>query len=103
MSTAYLLRLESDSKVQPSPYTLSKVATVLGVPYEELMRLAGYLIPAGPRKRQLDPSTEALFADLDDADLEHVTRYIRWYREEKKRSAIAQADVREEKHGRKRR
>lgn len=85
MSTAYLLRLETDDQVQPSPLTLNKVANALKLPYEELLRLAGYLVPAGPRQRHLDPSTEALFADLDEEELRHLAGYIQWWRQQKKK------------------
>jgi transcriptional regulator with XRE-family HTH domain len=84
LSTAYLLKLEADGVKRPSPFILHKVATALALPYEELMRVAGYLVKS--TTPTLDPENAALFADLDEADLQHVARYIHWYREEKKRS-----------------
>ena len=37
------LALDDDRRVVPSPQSLERMAPVLGVPYEELMRMCGYL------------------------------------------------------------
>jgi transcriptional regulator with XRE-family HTH domain len=46
ISAGYLFKLEGGSVGSPSPRVLHRVSGVLGVPYWELMRLAGY-VPAG--------------------------------------------------------
>jgi transcriptional regulator with XRE-family HTH domain len=89
LSTAYLLKLEADGVRRPTPFILHKVAKAVALPYEELMRVAGYLVRSAQDTPTLDPENAALFADLDEEDLQHVARYIHWYREEKKRSGSA--------------
>lgn len=44
ISPAYLHKLEAGRVQTPSPHVLRRLATVLGVPYLELMTLAGYLV-----------------------------------------------------------
>jgi len=80
MSTAYLLRLEEDAKVKPSPMILNKVATALAMDYVELMRRAGYLIGANATPTAVDAEKLALFGDLSETELKDVTEYIRWRR-----------------------
>jgi transcriptional regulator with XRE-family HTH domain len=46
ISPGYLFKLEGGSVTSPSPRVLHRVGGVLGMPYWELMRLAGY-VPAG--------------------------------------------------------
>lgn len=43
ISAAYLMKLERDEVVTPSPHVLRRLADELGVEYLELMRLAGYV------------------------------------------------------------
>lgn len=81
MSTAYLLRLEEDQTVKPSPMMLNKVGAALGIDYVELMRRAGYLIGASKTtSKKVDATTFALFGDLSETELDDVTEYIRWRR-----------------------
>ena len=83
MSTAYLLRLEDDATVKPSPATLNKVAHGLELDYVELMRLAGYLIEPSKSGPKVDSTTFALFGDLSDGELQDVADYIRWRRSQR--------------------
>jgi transcriptional regulator with XRE-family HTH domain len=45
ISNAYLSQLENGHAARPSPQVLHALAQVLPIPYERLMRLAGYLKP----------------------------------------------------------
>jgi transcriptional regulator with XRE-family HTH domain len=45
ISSAYLSKLENDSVRRPSPAILYRLGEVLGVPYVELMALAGHPLP----------------------------------------------------------
>jgi transcriptional regulator with XRE-family HTH domain len=81
MSTAYLLRLEEDKTVKPSPMILNKVAGALEIDYVELMRRAGYLLGASKATpKKVDATSFALFGDLSEQELDDVTQYIRWRR-----------------------
>jgi transcriptional regulator with XRE-family HTH domain len=49
ISTAYPHKLEAGRVQTPSPHVLGRLASVLGVPYLELLTLAGYLdLPESP-------------------------------------------------------
>jgi transcriptional regulator with XRE-family HTH domain len=48
---------------RPSPQNLEKLAPAIGVPYEDLMRMCGYL-PGSPRER-VDAHRRAIRAELD--------------------------------------
>ena len=43
VSTAYISQLENGNRGVPSPEILKKLSEGLNIPYEDLMRLAGYL------------------------------------------------------------
>jgi transcriptional regulator with XRE-family HTH domain len=45
VSNAYLSQLETGKISKPSPNVLHALATVYGVPYEDLMEKAGYISP----------------------------------------------------------
>src|SRR5690348_13841325 len=50
ISAAYLSKLESGSVKNPSPHILHQLAGALEIPYIQLMRLAGYIVPSeGPQ------------------------------------------------------
>jgi transcriptional regulator with XRE-family HTH domain len=80
ISGAYLSKLESDAVKRPSPHVLHQLSEALDIPYAELMRLSGYVVPG-----ELDaPLTEsvgaALFADLTVDEREELIEYLAWYR-----------------------
>jgi transcriptional regulator with XRE-family HTH domain len=80
ISPAYLSRLENDSVKRPSPPVLHRLSEALGVPYEELMRLSGYHVPADPDATVTGSLGAALFADLTDDEREELLEYLAWYR-----------------------
>ena len=70
ISAAYLSKLESDAVKKPSPHVLHQLSEALAVPYAELMRLSGYLVPdasdsepgrtSAPRCSPISPTTSAM-------------------------------------------
>jgi HTH-type transcriptional regulator, competence development regulator len=85
ISAAYLQKLERDEVKQPSPHVLYGLAGALGVPYEKLMELAGYVVPAADREK-VKPGSVLAYAlsgeDLTEDEAEELARYLRWYRNE---------------------
>ena len=45
ISAAYVAKLENDEIKRPSPMVLRQLGDVLGIPYADLMVLAGYPVP----------------------------------------------------------
>ena len=60
---------------RPSPRNLEKLAPVLGVPYEDLMRVCGYLPPNGDLA-EVDPDVAAIAAVWPSLD-EGIRRAVR--------------------------
>jgi transcriptional regulator with XRE-family HTH domain len=91
ISTAYLSKLERGQVAEPSPHILHRLSGVLEIPYEELMILAGYLVPADPTSRESE-HTAALFGEeLTDDERELLMDYLAWYRERQRRERNGRA------------
>ncbi len=89
ISAAYLQKLERDEVKRPSPHVLYALSEVLNVPYETLMELAGYVVPAAGKNEVIATSalSHALSSeDLSEDEAEVLARYLRWYRDEKARA-----------------
>lgn len=86
ISTAYLSKLERGEVGSPSPHILYRLAGALDLPYAELMRTAGYVVPGeGPRGRKR--AALAFDADdLSDDEIEELETYLAWYRQRQRRS-----------------
>jgi transcriptional regulator with XRE-family HTH domain len=80
ISTAYLSKLESDSVKKPSPQILQQLSEALAVPYADLMRLNGYLVPGVSDASGSSGVTSALFGDLTDDERDELFEYLTWYR-----------------------
>ena len=82
ISQAYMHKLEQDDVKSPSPTVLQRLGEVLGVPYAELMVLAGYPMPGveEPGGARLGA---ALFNDLSDDERDELLEYLAWYRTRK--------------------
>ena len=80
ISPAYLSKLESDAVKKPSPPVLHRLSEALAVPYGELMRLSGYLVPGDGETRPAETVAAALFADLTDDERDELLEYLAWYR-----------------------
>src|ERR1035437_595804 len=72
ISAAYLSKLESDAVKKPSPHVLHALSEALAVPYAELMRLSGYLVPSEPTTDPASTVAAALFADLTDDERDEL-------------------------------
>lgn len=80
ISGAYLSKLEHDAVKKPSPQVLHRLSEALAVPYAELMRLSGYLVPGESKAAPADAVGAALFADLTDDERDELLEYLAWYR-----------------------
>ncbi len=87
ISPAYLQKLEQDRVRSPSPNVLYGLAEQLKVPYSELMKLAGYVVPRDGRGRK--PMGDSVLAhalsseDLTDEEAEELAKYLSWFRSQK--------------------
>jgi transcriptional regulator with XRE-family HTH domain len=80
ISTAYLSKLESDSVKKPSPQILQQLSEALSIPYADLMRLNGYLVPGDSIGSGSSGVPSALFGDLSDDERDELFEYLTWYR-----------------------
>jgi transcriptional regulator with XRE-family HTH domain len=87
ISTAYLQKLEQDRVRSPSPNVLYSLAEQLKVPYSELMKLAGYVVPRDGKGRK--PIGESMLAhalsseELTNEEAEELAKYLAWFRSQK--------------------
>jgi len=80
ISPAYLNKLENDAVKHPSPHVLHSLGRALAVPYAELMRLCGYVVPGEAEAKPAETVGAALFADLTDDERDELIEYLAWYR-----------------------
>jgi len=95
ISNGYITQLENDKIREPSPNILHKLSLVYKVPYEQLMKSAGYFVPARDKKTQSVGSKEekerslasyALSAaKLTEEEEEALIDYLRFLRFKKKK------------------
>ncbi len=86
ISQAYMHKLEQDAVKSPSPTVLQRLGEVLGLPYAELMVLAGYPMPGVEEPGGARLAT-ALFGDLSDDERDELLEYLAWYRARKRSKA----------------
>ena len=80
ISAAYLSKLENDAVKKPSPHVLHRLSEALGLPYSNLMRLSGYLVPGEAGRSTNEAIGAALFANLTEDEREELLEYLAWYR-----------------------
>lgn len=81
ISGAYLSKLENDAVKRPSPPVLLQLGEALGLPYADLMRLAGYHVPGESNGHAAAAAVgAALFGDLTDDERDELLEYLAWYR-----------------------
>ena len=83
ISPAYLQKLERGLVKNPSPHVLHALSGVLDIPYPRLMKLAGYVVPEGDRKRSRPGSVVAYALSsekLSDDEANALAEYLDWYR-----------------------
>ncbi len=90
ISNAYLSQLETGAADNPSPRVLHKLAEAYDVPYESLMRTAGFLVPqkkstSGHSKKSVTALQAALMSvELTEEEEEQVAKYIEFLRLQRK-------------------
>ena len=86
ISNAYLSQLERAEAENPSPSKLQKLARCYGVPYESLMKAAGYLRPVTKEEKRPDLSRlqmALMSANLSEEEEGRLLEYLRFIRFEK--------------------
>jgi transcriptional regulator with XRE-family HTH domain len=86
ISAAYLQKLERGHVKSPSPNVLFRLSEVLDVPYANLMKAAGYIVPAGDKDRAAPGNvmSYALSSEkLSDDEADALARYLSWYRSDR--------------------
>ena len=86
ISTAYLSKLENDAVKKPSPHILQQLSEALSIPYADLMRLNGYLLPGESGVSGSSGVAAALFGDLTDDERDELFEYLTWYRARRRMS-----------------
>jgi HTH-type transcriptional regulator, competence development regulator len=80
ISAAYLSKLENDAVKHPSPQILHQLSNALAVPYADLMRLTGYVVPGESDTNPTAGIGASLFADVTDEERTELLEYLAWYR-----------------------
>ena len=89
ISNAYLSQLETGKAENPSPHVLHKLSEVYDVPYESLMKAAGYLVKPGPKsgppKRPSAIQAALMSAKLTPEEEKKVAEFIEFLRSQWRR------------------
>src|SRR6476620_2094551 len=85
ISASYLQKLERDQVQSPSPNVLYALSKELKVPYSQLMKRAGYVVPRGTRERTPVSSSVMAYAlsseELTEEEAAELAKYLAWYRQ----------------------
>jgi len=88
VSNAYLSQLENGKILKPSAHILHLLASVYGVPYEELMKRAGYIAPVPadrpPGQKHGQVATFAI-ENLDAEEEKELREYLVFLRSRRRR------------------
>ena len=88
ISNAYLSQLENNKISRPSPQILYKLGNCYRVPYEHLMKLAGYPLPTNhiDEEKVLLPAfrSKSGFGDLTKEEEEKLLEYLQFLRTRKR-------------------
>lgn len=91
ISNAYLSQLETGKIEQPSPNFLYRLSDFYSVPYDLLMKAAGYITSdtdtAGPKQRRLSAAALATMDDLTPDEENQVMEYIAFLRSKRKQES----------------
>jgi transcriptional regulator with XRE-family HTH domain len=97
LSNGYLSLLEHDKVKQPGPPVLHILAGVFGLPYPQLMMLAGYVAPQDERHgSQVKPGPEVAFKGaekLSPQEREEVQDFINFKLRRLQRARQKKADA----------
>ena len=90
ISPTYLQKLERGDVDSPSPHILKRLADELGVSYEDLMKLAGYLVPRRDKTQRSAGASileQALSSDeLTEEELGALAEYLAFIRSRRRNS-----------------
>ncbi|TAJ39010.1 MAG: XRE family transcriptional regulator [Reyranella sp.] len=86
VSNAYLSQIENDNVQQPSPNVLHALAQVYAIDYEQLMEMAGHILPSKSRSSEQRHGRVATFAEHNLTPEEEVTLmdYLEFIRRKKR-------------------
>ena len=82
VSHTEIKRIEDGLRKQPSPVVLRSMAVALGVSYEEIMEVAGYILPT--RVKTVQTSRIKGAEDLDSVEVDKVEEYIAFLKTQRK-------------------
>ena len=85
VSNAYLSQIENGKIKQPSPNILYELAEVYGVPYNQLMEKAGYIVEKDSSTKKKKHGKAATFAvdDLTSEEEAELIKYLAYLRSRK--------------------
>ena len=83
ISNAYLSQLENNKISFPSPKFLDKLAMLYELPYDQLMKLAGYPVSAG-KEKNLAFRLESNFEELTPDEKTKVQEYIQFLKSQRR-------------------
>lgn len=86
ITAAYLQKLERNLVQKPSPNVLHALGEELSIPYSELMKLAGYVVPTGDASRVQEGNVLAYALSserLTEEEAAKLLEYLDWYRHRK--------------------
>ncbi len=86
ISATYLQKLERGEVQDPSPHVLHRLSEQLGLDYAEVMRLAGYVVPAGrgraTARAKGGPISHALSSEpLTEEEATALSEYLAFIRQ----------------------
>ena len=82
VSHTEIKRIEDGLRKQPSPAVLRTIAVALGVSYEEIMEVAGYVLPV--RAKSTQTSRIKGSEDLSSVEIAKVEEYIAFLKSQRK-------------------
>lgn len=80
ISAAYLHKLEKNNVQEPSPTQLHKLAEPFGLPYGDLMRLAGYVVEKAEGDPAVNALATALRRNLEEEDVPLLSEFLEFHR-----------------------
>ncbi len=85
VSNAYLSQIENDKIRKPSPNILHSLAEIYAISFENLMNMAGYLLPSTRRARDVRHGRVATFAEynLTPEEESELMQYLQFIRSRK--------------------
>jgi HTH-type transcriptional regulator, competence development regulator len=84
ISATYLQKLERGEVREPSPHVLHRLSEALGLPYLELMSLAGYVVPtpgADPARPDVGGSHALSSEPLSEEEEHQLVEYLTFLRQ----------------------